>query len=224
MPRSEATATVAPTVTPSPPTATPSLPALTPSPTLDPSAPLEGATLVDALRRGGFIIYFRHVATDRTQTDTDTQNLDNCQTQRNLNEQGRADAQAIGEAFQALAIPVGQVLSSGFCRARDTAQIAFGRFEITSDLTGFRSDLREQRIAALQRLLSTPPQAGANTLLVAHGFNIQNTAGISIAEGEAAIFAPLEEGKSALVARVRPEEWAMLVALAGAAPFTPESP
>jgi broad specificity phosphatase PhoE len=156
------------------------------------------------------VIYFRHAATDRSQEDTDTQNLENCQTQRNLNDQGRADARAIGEAFQTLGIPVGQVLSSGYCRARDTAQLAFARAEITPDLTGFPSELRDQRIAALRHMLSTPPQSGMNTVLVAHGFNITNTAGLSIAEGEAAIFAPLGPDSFALIARLLPEQWAQL--------------
>ncbi|HLF26361.1 MAG TPA: histidine phosphatase family protein [Anaerolineae bacterium] len=212
------TATSTATVTPIPPTPTATLnptPTLEPTPTLDPTTPLQGAALIEALRRGGYVVYFRHAATDQTQSDTDTQNLENCQTQRNLNDQGRADAQAIGAAFQALDIPIGQVLSSGYCRARDTAQLAFGRAEITPDLTGFPSDLSEQRIAALRNLLSTPPEVGTNTVLVAHGFNISNTANISIVEGEAAIFAPLGADGFALVARVLPEEWPALAELLG---------
>jgi broad specificity phosphatase PhoE len=202
----EPAATSTPAPTPVPPTATPS-----PTPATTAGAtPLAATPLPTALRRGGYVIYFRHAATDRTQTDTDTQNLQNCQTQRNLNDQGRADAQAIGQAFQTLDIPVGQVLSSGFCRARDTAQLAFGQAEITPDLTGFPADLRAERIAALRRMLSTPPQPGTNTVLVAHGFNITNTAGVTIAEGEAAIFAPLGPDGFALVARVLPGEWAEL--------------
>ena len=117
-------ATVAPSPT-APPTAAPSLtapPTATPSPTLPPTAapsptgvptapatptmqagPLAGKTLIAALRQGGYVIYFRHAATDMTQTDSD---LSRCETQRNLNAQGRADARVIGAAFQTLGIPV----------------------------------------------------------------------------------------------------------------------
>jgi phosphohistidine phosphatase SixA len=171
---------------------------------------LEGATLVEALRQGGYVIYFRHAATDQSQTDTETQNLEDCSKQRNLNEQGRAQARAIGESFLSLNIPVGLVLSSGYCRARDTAMLAFGQAEITSDLTGFPDELREQRIKTLRQMLSTPPTPGTNTILVAHGFNITNTVGITIEEGEAAIFAPLGENEFALVARVLADEWVKL--------------
>jgi virginiamycin B lyase len=173
---------------------------------------------VDALRRGGFVIYFRHTATDQTQTDSD---LSRCETQRNLNEQGRADARAIGQAFKALNIPVGQVLSSNYCRTRDTAQLAFGRAELVRDISGLPDSEREQRTAALQRLLRTPPQPGTNTVSVSHGFNITAAANITIAEGEAAIFAPGVEGGFALVARALPDEWSKLAQDAAPAAASP---
>jgi len=166
--------------------------------------------LLEALRHGGYVIYFRHAATDRTQADSDTQNLENCQTQRNLNDQGRADARLIGEAFRALAIPVGKVLSSAYCRTRETAELAFSQAELTQDLTGFPADLQEERIAALTLFLSTPPDPGANTVLVAHGFNITNTADITLSEGEAAIFAPLGPDGFILIARLQPNQWSIL--------------
>src|SRR6266498_3563398 len=197
------------TVTSSSPTVEP-FSTLQPSSTFNTPAPLEGAALVEALRQGGYVIYFRHAATDQSQTDTNTQNLEDCSKQRNLTEEGRAQARAIGESFLSLNIPVTLVLSSGYCRARDTAMLAFGQADITPDLTGFPDDLREQRIAALRQMLSTPLEPGMNIVLVSHGFNITNTAGITIAEGEAAIFAPLGEDGFALVARVLPDEWAKL--------------
>ena len=174
--------------------------------------PLEGEGLIDALRQGGYVLYFRHAATDQSQTDTDTGNLENCAAQRNLTEQGRADARAIGEAFKTLNIPVGTVLSSRYCRTRETAQLAFGHVEAIEDLTGFPTNLSQERIAALRRLLSVPPLASTNTVLVAHGFNIQNTAQLSLVEGEAAIFAPSGSDYT-LIARVKPNEWRALVAL-----------
>lgn len=194
------------------PTKTP-LPTQTSSPAPTPD---KTAALVEALRKGGYVIYFRHATTDQSQLDTDTPDLKNCAKQRNLNEQGRAEALAIGRAILSLRIPIGQVLSSQYCRARDTAMLAFGQAEISTDLTGFPNDLREERIAALRKMLSTQPNAGTNTVLVAHGFNITNTAGITIAEGEAAIFMPLGADGFRLVGRVLPEEWTRLAQLSGA--------
>jgi virginiamycin B lyase len=178
-----------------------------PSPTPDPQAPLEGEALVDALRQGGYVLYFNHAASDLSQTDTATGNLRNCADQQNLTDRGRAEARAIGISILALDIPIGQVLSSAYCRARDTALLAFGQAETSPDLTGFPEEESAQRIAALIRLLSTPPASGTNIVLVSHRANLANTAGISIAEGEAAVFLPVQPDGFVLIARVLPEEW-----------------
>jgi virginiamycin B lyase len=179
------------------------------------AAKLRGPKLVSALRRGGLVVYFRHAATDMSMTDT---SLANCRTQRNLDERGRADARAIGRAWKDLRIPVGAVLSSRYCRTKDTARLAFGRFRMTDHLTGIASVpsvVRERRRRALRRLLSTPPTR-ANTILVAHLFNIQDAANISLAEGEAAVFRPLGRGRFRLENTVLPRAWARLAPAARA--------
>ena len=174
---------------------------------------LVGRALVRALQNGGYILYFRHAATDFSHADTNTRNLRNCRTQRNLNGEGRADARAIGRAFRELRIPVGAVLASRYCRTRQTASLAFGRVRTTLDLTSLPSSPgpaeRSRRIAALRRLLSTRPPARVNTVLLAHLFNIEAAAKVSLAEGEAAVFRP--RGRSfQVVATVLPHEWTAL--------------
>jgi virginiamycin B lyase len=181
----------------------------------DPSqARLEGRALVDALRDGGYVLYFRHAETDFSEEDTNTRNLENCRTQRNLNARGRADARSIGRGFRELRIPVGPVLASKYCRTRQTARLAFGRVRTTFDLTSLPSAATEReqnrRVAALRRLLATRPKRGTNTVLVAHLFNIQEAADISLEEGEAGVFRPLGRSRFRLVARVSPREWGSL--------------
>lgn len=178
---------------------TPSADPATPSPaaTTASDQPLAGSALVEALQGGGYVIYFRHAATDFAQPDADRENLENCATQRNLDAQGRADAAAIGAGFRALNIPVGQVLSSEYCRTRETAELAFGRVTLTRDLTSRANapaDERARRRDALRCFLATPPESGTNTVLVGHNFNVQDATGLSLAEGEAAVFAPAAEG------------------------------
>ncbi len=162
---------------------------------------LGDADLVAALREGGYVIYFRHAATGFSQPDTDRQNLSDCATQRNLSDAGRDDARAIGEGVRALGIPIGDVLSSEYCRTRETAELAFGRVTLTPDLTSRASTTdpvaRAERIEALRRLLATPPAPGTNTVLVGHMFNLADATGVAIAEGEAAIFLPLGDGPAA---------------------------
>jgi hypothetical protein len=83
--------------------------------------------LIDALRRGGCVIYFRHAATNPEQADTIDPRLGRCEAQRNLSPDGRRMAAEIGGAFKTLRIPVGKVVSSPYCRTVDTAMLAFGR-------------------------------------------------------------------------------------------------
>jgi broad specificity phosphatase PhoE len=174
------------------------------------------AALVSELQRGGFVIYFRHADTGPATPEPPTVVLGRCETQRNLNENGRAQARAIGGAFQALRIPVGKVLSSQFCRCWQTADLAFGRHEVMQGLTGVRRgpEFEAARNAAsgvLRTLLATSPAAGQNTVLVSHGFNLIDLEGLYLdTQGEAAVFRPLQSGGYRLVARVLPDEWNVL--------------
>jgi phosphohistidine phosphatase SixA/flavodoxin len=149
--------------------------------------------------------------------------LENCRAQRNLTQQGRSDARAIGQALQTLGVPAGQVLASPYCRTLDTARLAFGRAEPSRELlpTIAAAADREQLVAGLRRLLGTQPPAGVNTILVSHQSILQDATGVAIAEGEAAVFGPGGANGFGLVARVLPNAWATLVRPA-AAGTTPE--
>jgi phosphohistidine phosphatase SixA len=187
-------------------------PASTSAATLE-TGMLEGKALVEALQQGGYIIFFRHASTDMSVTDTDRQNLENCATQRNLNDKGRTESRIIGQAFRALKIPIGEVLVSAYCRTRDTAELAFGRYKISPDLLSPFSGNDEELVTALRRLFATLPSQNTNTVLVSHMLNLFNATSVSIAEGEAAIYRPDGKGGFQLVARVLPQEWANLVGL-----------
>jgi phosphohistidine phosphatase SixA len=181
--------------------------------TAAPSAELpRGERLVSALRDGGYVIYFRHTATDWSEDDQHPVDLSDCDTQRNLSPAGRDQARAIGEAFETLDIPVGQVLSSPYCRAVDTAQLAFGRAEsepVLENLEGVDSDAEsEMRTNGLRRLLSTSPQGGTNSVLSGHGYNIQAIAEeTGTEEGDAEIFRPERGDGFELMATLTPVEW-----------------
>jgi broad specificity phosphatase PhoE len=171
--------------------------------------------LLEGLRQGGYVVYLRHAATDFSQADTQPNNLANCAAQRNLTDLGRAQAHAIGEAIGALGVPIGEVLSSEYCRTLETAHLAFGRAAPTPDLTGIaglRQSELDRRLEALRVLLATPPPAGTNTVLVAHQFNLRDAMGVLLeTEGEAAIYQPDGLGSTSLVARVLPGEWTAFV-------------
>jgi phosphohistidine phosphatase SixA len=175
-------------------------------------APLPALNAVlDDLRKGGLVIYFRHGITDETGPRDESADLAACATQRNLSAEGREQATQIGKAFHALGINVGAVTTSPFCRCKDTAKLAFGRFTINDDLyfamdTG--AEKTRQLATALRRTLSTPPAAGTNTVIVSHTANLREAADIwPKPEGVAYVFRPLPGGRFEVVARVSPEEW-----------------
>ena len=182
------------------------------------AAPASDAELVAALQRGGNVIYFRHADTGPASPDPPTADLTRCETQRNLNDNGRAQAQDIGRQFRRLRIPVGAVLSSQFCRCKETAQLAFGRFEVVPTLTGVARgpELAQARRSAsegLRVLLSTVPPEGENTVLVSHGFNLIDLEGLYLStQGEAAIYQSDGAGGYSLFARVLPSQWSGLPA------------
>lgn len=167
--------------------------------------------LLDGLHQGGFVIFMRHAATDHTQKDANSNDLTNCAQQRNLSVEGRSQAKAVGEAFKALQIPVGDVYSSVFCRCLDTAKIAFGK-AISSPKISSIQDLpvaeRDVRVKALRDLLHRAPQSNTNTVIVSHLYLFEFAAGLSVDEGEIAIFKPKADGSRIdFVGRMKASGW-----------------
>src|SRR5262249_24510459 len=92
--------------------------------------------LVESLRSGGYVIVVRHGATFSDQADTDPFNFDNIAKQRNLNAKGKGLAKAFGDAIRQVGIPAGEVYTSKFNRAFETAVLAgFKDIAKTADLT-----------------------------------------------------------------------------------------
>jgi len=79
------------------------------------------AELVAALKQGGYVVYFRHAATDFSKNDEKMRDFDDCANQRNLTDAGRDQAKRIGASWRALGLPLGKVYASPFCRTRETA-------------------------------------------------------------------------------------------------------
>src|SRR5439155_5264443 len=79
--------------------------------------------LLPELRKGGYVLFIRHPKTNSDQADTDPLHLDNVKAQRQLSDEGRRQAKALGAAFRALKIPVGRVFVSKFNRAQEAAKL-----------------------------------------------------------------------------------------------------
>lgn len=179
------------------------------------SSTQRGDGLLARLRDGGLTIVVRHAATDRSQPDAPTVVLDDCATQRNLSAKGRADARTIGTAVDRLDIPLGQIWASPYCRSRDTAQLAFGRFEVVPGLERLYPERDEQADQRLNQLiLDQAPRTGEPNLVIAsHGVYPSVLApAVPLEEGEAALYARANNESEGfkLVDRILPNEWAAL--------------
>ena len=173
---------------------------------------LSGAALAAALRRGGYVIYFRHASTDFGQDDTRMTGYEDCATQRNLTDKGRDDARAIGADIRTLGIPIGEVLASPFCRTMETAQLIFGRATASPAARGGPAQPESpERYAALRELLASPVARGTNRVIVSHGNPFRAIVGGSyLAEGEAAVIEPRGKDGFRVVARVPLDQWRAL--------------
>src|ERR1700678_3194456 len=85
---------------------------------------LKGKGLIVALRSGGYVILMRHASSPRNPPEAAQADVENVQRGRQLDEEGRASARAMGEAMRRLHIPIGEVLSSPTYRTLQTIRLA----------------------------------------------------------------------------------------------------
>ena len=156
-----------------------------------------------ALRQGA-IVLFRHADAPGT-GDPPAFRLDDCATQRNLDARGRDQAAKVGERFQREQIVVSTVLSSAWCRAFDTAILAFpGQVRREPSLNSFFDD-RSQKAAqtnAAKAILVGWRGPGA-LVAVTHQVNIEALTGIAPAPGEGVVLKS-ERDELEVIGRIRP--------------------
>jgi hypothetical protein len=167
------------------------------------------AGLLAELRQGGYVLFLRHTSTDFSQDDSRMKSFEDCATQRNLTDKGRAEARALGEHVKRLKIPIGEVLASPFCRTMETARLAFGKARATNDVRGGPLSADDpKRYEPLRLLLGTTPAAGTNTVLSSHGNPFRAVAGPPyLAEGEIAVVRPEGGEKFSVIARIPLTDW-----------------
>lgn len=172
---------------------------------------LQGDALVKSLRQGGYVIVMRHTASPREVPDKQTANPDNVKPERQLDQEGRSTATAMGKALRDLKIPVGSVLTSPTYRALETIRYAqFGNPQPVPELGDNGQSMQggtEAQATWLRKKVTEFPK-GTNTLLVTHMPNMSRAfpdATANLADGEALVFGP-----SGVVARIKIEEWPKL--------------
>ena len=141
-------------------------------------------------RFGGTVMFMRH-ALAPGMGDPDNFSINNCNTQRNLDDTGRAQARAIGTKLAAANIKFSAIYSSYWCRCLETAQLlGLGAVTPFDGLNSFFQNHapRDATLAKLrQKLDSLSPSAPA-TLMVTHAVTIRAITGLSVASGGVVIY------------------------------------
>jgi phosphohistidine phosphatase SixA len=111
----------------------------------------------------------------------------------------------VAEALRTRQVRVGEVLTSPWCRCRDTARILFGREGRPEPALGNLFGRREQeapQVAALRRLIQRP--ASGNVFMVTHGSTTFALTGVSPGTAEMVVLTPLAGGGFRVAGRLPP--------------------
>ena len=172
-------------------------------------AALMGDDAVAALlRRGGVVIAFRHALAPGT-FDPPGFRLDDCRTQRNLDDEGRGQARRIGQWFKARGLAPREVWSSPWCRCTDTATLAFGGARGEPALGSPRGDGVSAAEAAaaqlrLRRALVAASSQPGFAAWVTHMFVLADLTGESVASAGALVLRATSVEAVQVLARFEP--------------------
>ena len=142
--------------------------------------------LINELEEGGKLIFIRHAYAPGS-GDPSNFNLNDCSTQRNLSDEGRNQAKLIGEFFIKNKIQIDKVLSSEWCRCKETAKIAFRNFSTNSFLNSFYSlkyaKNKDKQVIALNDYIKNF-ESKKNLILVTHYVLISEVLNYGPSSGE----------------------------------------
>ena len=142
--------------------------------------------LMSQLEDGGKLIFIRHAYAPGS-GDPNNFNLNDCSTQRNLNKEGRKQAKNIGEFFKKNEIRIDKVLSSEWCRCKETAKIAFNDFSTNNFLNSFYSskyaENKDKQVYALNNYIKNF-KSNKNLVFVTHYVLISEVLNYTPSSGE----------------------------------------
>ncbi len=127
-----------------------------------------------ALKEGGKVVLMRHAAVERGKVSGIRHVPGDCSQEMSLSQDGRAQAQKIGEMFRARGIPVGDVLASPYCRTMDTAKLAFGKTKASEALRLIEAlpPAQAEQVTAQAMKLIGEYKGKGNLVLVTHEPNV----------------------------------------------------
>jgi phosphohistidine phosphatase SixA len=171
---------------------------------LPPTVARADEALWKLLQSGGQVVLIRHALTTPGVGDPEGMTLLDCATQRNLSEEGREQARKLGDVLRERGVPIGDVLSSPWCRCIETSRLALGREPAIEPALGNlfgRSDQSALQMARLRPMASRKPGSG-NTVMLSHGSTILALTGISPDTSEMVIATPQGSGRFVVAGRL----------------------
>jgi phosphohistidine phosphatase SixA len=154
--------------------------------------------------QSGTVVLFRHALAPGTGDPTNF-TLNDCATQRNLSDEGRTQARRIGEAFKSRGINVARVLTSQWCRTRETAQLAFpGLVQDAPEFNSFFNDRTDEPNQTRTALETLGKWRGPGVLVVVtHQVNITALTQVVPDSGEGVVVRVVA-GKLEVLGRIKP--------------------
>ena len=145
--------------------------------------------IISKLQSGGNIVFIRHAIAPGN-GDPENFNIKDCSTQRNLSEEGIYQSKKIGDFFKKNNINIAKVLSSEWCRCKDTAKYAFKKYKTFNALNSFFSSRfqhnKEDQMNNLLKYLNNW-DSKKNLILVTHYVVILETLNKAVSSGEIVI-------------------------------------
>ena len=145
--------------------------------------------IINSLKEGGKLIFVRHAIAPGNGDPADFK-IDDCSTQRNLNKSGTNQSKIIGLFFKKNNIKIDRVLSSEWCRCKDTAELAFKNFKTFKPLNSFYdprfADNEEKQIKDLKKFVKKW-DSDKNIIFVTHYVVILSLLNIGVSSGEIVI-------------------------------------
>lgn len=166
----------------------------------------DAAGLWDALANGGHVAIMRHALAPDSGDPADFE-LDDCNTQRNLNDAGRRQAQRTGQAFRDHDVRIARVMSSQWCRCLETARrLDLGPVEPLPALNSlFSTPEREiKQTEDLRRFIGTLERNEPSTVMITHQVNIRALTGEYTGSGEILVLKLRDDGGFELMGAVPP--------------------
>ena len=143
-------------------------------------------SVIKELQKGGKIVFIRHSLAPGN-GDPDNIDLKKCDTQRNLNQEGIEQSKKIGILFSDNNILIDKVLSSEWCRCKDTARFAFNNYETFKGLNSFYQEkfykYKDEQIKSLKKYISNW-NSEKNLILVTHFVVISEMLNFGTSSGE----------------------------------------